>query len=364
MNDFLFVTWDGGGNVPPLAGIASELAGRGHTVRFLGHEGNRRQLPDVDFTPYRSARPFSSLEKNSVLDHINVFGDRGMGADVLAEARSRPTDVVVLDCMMFGAIHAVERAGLPYVLVEHLYDEYFTTRWLRGPMGLGVRAKRLAPGRGLDRAALRLVASPPELDPAAQRPAPPNLVHTGAVIDGVPATPGSPTVLVSLSTYNFPGQVAVMQRVLDAVSSVDARVVVTTGPAIDGSALRPGTNTEVHPWVPHTELLPQTSLVIGHGGHATTMAALAHDIPLLVLPMHPLLDQPMVGRTVADAGAGRTLKKGSSATQLRPVVEELLGEGPHRRAAARLGAAIRSGRGAASAADRIEALVTNGVPHA
>ena len=42
MSEILFVTWDGGGNVPPAVGIAEELKRRGHRVRFLGHA---RQAP-------------------------------------------------------------------------------------------------------------------------------------------------------------------------------------------------------------------------------------------------------------------------------------------------------------------------------
>jgi hypothetical protein len=38
MGDILFVTWDGGGNVPPAIGIACELQRRGESVRVLGHE--------------------------------------------------------------------------------------------------------------------------------------------------------------------------------------------------------------------------------------------------------------------------------------------------------------------------------------
>ena len=37
MAEILFVTWDGGGNVPPAVGIAEELRARGHRVRFMGH---------------------------------------------------------------------------------------------------------------------------------------------------------------------------------------------------------------------------------------------------------------------------------------------------------------------------------------
>ena len=32
---FLFITWDGGGNVPPELAIARRLVARGHRVRFL-----------------------------------------------------------------------------------------------------------------------------------------------------------------------------------------------------------------------------------------------------------------------------------------------------------------------------------------
>jgi hypothetical protein len=33
----LFVTVDGGGNLPPALGIAGEIVRRGGTARFLGH---------------------------------------------------------------------------------------------------------------------------------------------------------------------------------------------------------------------------------------------------------------------------------------------------------------------------------------
>ena len=67
------------------------------------------------------------------------------------------------------------------------------------------------------------------------------------------------------------------------------------------------------------------------------MQALAHDLPLVVMPMHPLLDQPMVGRSVEQAGAGRMVAKKASADELAPVIAGLLADGPHRAAAARLG---------------------------
>ena len=41
MARILVVTWDGGGNVPPMLGIARELQRRGHQVRVLGHPQQR-----------------------------------------------------------------------------------------------------------------------------------------------------------------------------------------------------------------------------------------------------------------------------------------------------------------------------------
>ena len=138
---------------------------------------------------------------------------------------------------------------------------------------------------------------------------------------------------------------------------LDTRVVATTGPAVDPGDQTAPANAEVHRFVPHAELMPQASLVIGHAGHGTTMQALAHDLPMVLMPMHPMLDQPMVARSVAAAGAARVVPKKATAAQLAPVIAMLLADGPHRAAAAKLGAEIRALPGAAGAADRIEDLV-------
>lgn len=103
--------------------------------------------------------------------------------------------------------------------------------------------------------------------------------------------------------------------------------------------------------------MPQSSLVVGHGGHGTAMRALAHDVPLLVLPLHSQLDHPMVGKVVEAAGAGRTVPKSARPERLREVIAVLLGDGPHRAAAAALGEQVRRADGAASAATMLEELL-------
>ena len=115
-------------------------------------------------------------------------------------------------------------------------------------------------------------------------------------------------------------------------------------------------NVELRGFVPHAELLPTVSMVIGHGGHATTMAALAHDLPVLVMPMHPMLDQKMVGQSLVDAGAGGCCPRPRSPRRSRPRWIELMSDGPHRAAAARLGAAIRATSGAVAGAELVESV--------
>ncbi|KUF06736.1 glycosyltransferase [Leucobacter sp. G161] len=77
-------------------------------------------------------------------------------------------------------------------------------------------------------------------------------------------------------------------------------------------------------WVPHETLLPATDLVIGHDGHSTTFKALAHGVPILVLPINPISDQLHVGRTLETAGLARLLARTATASQIRTCVTEML----------------------------------------
>jgi len=313
VSDLLFLTWDGGGNLPPALGIASELAARGHHVRFLGHPGNRAavETAGLGFEPYRSARPFSSLSPGSPFAQLAMFADRGMGRDALGVLRRSPADLVVVDCLLFGAMEALRQEGVRYAVLEHLYDAYVRGPWLQGPMGLAMRARRLRPHASLAAAEATIVATLPELDAGSRGGHAAALDFVGPVVPPVRARrdDGTATVVVSLSTYAFPGMARRLQTLLDAAAGLDVRVVATTGPAVDPEQLRPPANAEVHRFVPHAEVMPAARLVVGHGGHGTTMQALAHDLPLLVMPMHPLLDQPMVGASVQAAGAGAVVKR-------------------------------------------------------
>ena len=368
MSDILFATWDGGGNVPPALQLGQELVRRGHRVRFIGHETQREALTEAGFafSSYAGVPRFSAVEAASVPRLISMFTDRRLGRAVLAELDREPADLVVVDCLLVPVMLACADAGQRYVSLEHLFDSYLRGGWLKGPVGLVDRLKRMSPVRAWDRAALCLVAASADLDPAGATALPANVRHVGPMLDLPPIHDLDghvPAVLVSLSTFHYAGMGPALQRLLDATAGLDARVIVTTGPVLDPAELRTAANHEVHRYVPHDELMPQVSLVVGHGGHATTMRALAHGLPLVIMPMHPMLDQPMVGRSVADAGAGEVVKKKASPEQLRPVIERLLRDGPHREAAGRLAAEIRELDGVHRGADLVQGVLAgNGAP--
>ncbi len=362
----LFVTWDGGGNVPPAVGIAAELARRGHAVRFLGHEQQRTTLEAAGFgfTAYEHARAWSSTEPIAGLAAARrfaaMFTDRGTGIDLLAAVERDPPDLVVIDCMSLGALQAAQRAGLRRVVLVHTYYQFVARNWSRGPIGLVARLKGQQPARLWASAARVLVATERALDPAGAHALPASVRYLGVVqaapLSATPLDEREPRVLVSLSTIYYPGQDAALQSILDALAGLPLRATVTLGP-VDPAGLRPPPNVTLHRQLPHADVMPGVRLVIGHGGHATTMRALAHDVPLLVMPMHPMLDQKMIGDSVAAHGAARVVTKKATPEQLRLPIVELSGPGAHRPAAARLGAGLRAANGAVRGADELEGLL-------
>lgn len=360
----LIVTWDGGGNLPPALGIAREIARRGGDVRFLGNAVQRTAVEAAGFRfeAYREGRDYtSSLPRSTVggvRDLTGLFADRGVGRDAIASVSTEPVDLVVVDCLLWGAIVELSAHNIPVVSLVHSQAAYFRSN-ARGPVGIISRLRGTDPLAAERAAALTLVTTRDDIEPPSARRSSPQVVHTGFVWQGVPVPShpdeGRPAVLVSFSTTSFPGQARALQNVLDALDGLPLEVVVTTG-AVDPAALRGPGDARIERRVDHDELLPTTRLVIGHGGHATTARALAHGIPVLVMPMHPLMDQPAIGRALDRLGVGRIIPKSSPAQRIRAAVLALLHDDEVTSRARLLGAEIRERDGAVIAVDELETL--------
>jgi UDP:flavonoid glycosyltransferase YjiC (YdhE family) len=245
---------------------------------------------------------------------------------------------------------------VPTVVLVHLFHRYLTSGWARSPIGAVAAVRGLRPGRLFAAADRVLVASDRQLDPAGSGPLPSNVVYAGVVQgwpDG-PALPAEPAVLVSLSTIDYPGQAATLQAILDALAALPVRAHVNTGDAVDPTALTVPANVEVHRYLRHDEVMPTVSLVVGHAGHATTMRALAHGLPLLMLPLFAKGDQPTVAAAVAAAGAGMVLPPTAAPERIRDAIRTLLSDGPHRAAALTISTRLRAQDGAGAAADEVD----------
>jgi UDP:flavonoid glycosyltransferase YjiC (YdhE family) len=289
---------------------------------------------------------------------FGVFTAPCLGKDVRDEIARERVDLALVDSMILAGVRAAERAGVTTAALMHTLHRYHTHGWSRGPIGVVAAARGMRPGKLWNAADRVLVATDSALDPATKGRLPANVRYTGVVQAPIrPGTPkDNPLVMVSLSTIFFEGQEATLQAILDALEGLPTRVIVTTG-AVAPEALRVPVNVELHRYFPHDQIMPSASLVIGHGGHSTTVRALAHGIPLLILPMHRLLDQAMVGKAVATVGAGRVLPKTSSPGEIRSAVRSLLEDPSYRHAAGAAGARLRSNNGAIAAAEELETLL-------
>ncbi|HEY0374121.1 MAG TPA: nucleotide disphospho-sugar-binding domain-containing protein [Amnibacterium sp.] len=367
MTTVLLVTVDLGGNVPPAIGIAAELRRRGHRVVVHGDEAVRMRAVGAgcefalaDGVAYDPLVPRSA--PRTLREITRLFADRTRGRSAIAAARAVGADAVLVDALLLGAAAEVEAAGPPTALLAHSTWSYFSKAFHRGPLRIALGWRGVVPEAVVAGADRVLVVSDPRLDTA---PLPPNAVRTGAVLQDPSTEPrrtDPPTVLLSLSTISYPGMRAALQRVLDALGDLPVQVEVTTGPTIRGSALRVPANATVHEFADHGALLARASVLVGHGGHATTVRALAHGVPVLVLPMHPMLDQPIVGREVAASGAGLAAPKSASPERIRAAVTRLLGEPAFGAAARTIGTAMVARDGAAVAADELERLAGQSRP--
>lgn len=366
MSRILFVTWDGGGNVTPAVEIGRELLRRGNEIRFLGQHQQRESLEQAGFgfSAYRSPGPWTATGRRGSLatkvGFLRLLVGRSLGRDLVAEVGRHPADLVVIDCLLYGALDAASRGGIRHVVFVHSLFAAVEDKMAGGAAGAVARIVGLNPWTVWSKAAAIVAVTLSELDLPTKKPL--TITYTGPVLPAVDVDADSrrtvpPTILVSLSTTYIAGQTAVLQNILDAVAGLPVRALVTTGPAVEPGDLRPPANAEVHRFVPHAQLMPSASLVVGHGGHSTTVLALAHDLPLVVLPMNPAFDQPLIGQRIRDLGAGATLPSSSSPAQIRAVIDDVLADESCRDQAARLGAAIRATRGRESAADLLESLI-------
>ena len=113
-----------------------------------------------------------------------------------------------------------------------------------------------------------------------------------------------PAAYVSLGTVPEFSRPDILQSVTEAAADVVASVVVTTGPN-PTDTLDPGTrHVFVERYVPQSIVLPHVDVVVSHGGAGTTLGALTHGLPHVVVPRLPFGSQRQNAERVDALGIG------------------------------------------------------------
>jgi MGT family glycosyltransferase len=378
MARFLFLTWDGAGNQPPAVAIAQAVKRRGHAVVFAGYENQRRYFTGRGF-PFmlleRSAAKWrdESREQMFAVKLQSVWASPDHLDDVMQLMSRECCDGLIVDCLMFGALAAVEKCQVPTIALVHSAPAALMPPKGQFEMLLieHVNQLRMQAGLSAVKSLWDVWARFPtfsnsirQLDPLASQ-APPPFRYFGPLAEDASHTtwksPWSsadtrPLVLVSFSTGPYWDQTSRILRTLEAMSRCDCRILVTSGQAEIDPAGVPQ-NAVITGGAPHEEILPKAALTITHAGHGTVITSLKYGVPLLCLP-NPVADQPILASQVEALGCGISLDGERATTaEIKEAVDRLLNDPSYAANARAMAETIRLSSGVSSAATELETLL-------
>jgi UDP:flavonoid glycosyltransferase YjiC (YdhE family) len=317
---FLVAAFGDAGHAFPAIALARALRRRGHDVLVETWERWRDpvEAEGLGFTAAEEYRTFPPPEPGS--EGSASAADAAIALLPLMED-FRP-DVVVSDILTLAPSLAAERAGrrratlIPHVYPVHEPGLPFFAFGLQPPRtavgraawrrALPVLTSGLRRGRremnetraavglppveafhgGISRE-LAMVATFPQLEYPRRWPAG---VHvTGPMEFEVPYPDvglpdgDEPLVLVAPSTAQDP-ELRLVRVALEALAEEPVRVVATTNRLGLASLPAAPANAVVVDWLSYSQVMPQASLVICHGGHGTVARALAAGVPVLCCP--------------------------------------------------------------------------------
>jgi UDP:flavonoid glycosyltransferase YjiC (YdhE family) len=358
---FLFscVPWEG--HYRPLVPLARELAGRGHDVTFataaaweeravedgfplLPVGPNEREVR-AEFAPLREKIFELPPETRRPHQFSTLFGRiyaPAKAPDLIAAARSWEPDAIVHDsCDLaaplaaavvgtasvnhsFGVMvpAAAVEAAMPWV--EPLWQEHGLEPEPYGGFFRGLYVDLAPESFGWERPQGNVV----RMRPAADAPGP-----SPAWLDELEP----PLVYVTMGTvYN---QAELFRPLLDGLDG-HGSALVTVGRTLDPAELDPlPPRVRVERFVPQAQVLPRCAAVVGHGGSGTTLGALAHGIPLVLVPQ--AADQFDNAARADSAGAAVVLRPGEvTADAVRAALGRVLGEASFTDAARRIAGEI------------------------
>ena len=264
---------------------------------------------------------------------------------------------------------AAERSGLPHATVLVTASGSFvradvvagTLDTLRDDHGLEPDPDMIMPRQ-------HLVVSPfpPSLrDPA--HPLPPNTfsIRSGPVGSRAhraearawrPCSSERPTVYLTLGTVFNTESGDLFERSIRGLCELHIELIVTVGRYVDPARFGPQPDhVHIEHYIPQAELLPVCDLVVNHGGSGSVIGALAHGLPMVVLPMGA--DQSLNASRCERLGVGVALDATRATPRsIRGAVAGVLDDSAFRVAAEGIRDEIAALPGPEAVVPRLEAL--------
>lgn len=366
MARMLFTFAGGTGHFLPLVPLARAAENAGHIVAFGAQPGMLATVAEAGFsacdtggrtllvTTARTALLEYDLarEERAVRDGYAGRTARERATKVRRLCKAWHPDILVCDEMDFGALVAAEVVGIPHATVICIGSGAFVwPELVREPLNALRNEHGLPPDPDLSMLRRHLIVSPfpPSFrDPA--NPLPPNAhairtVAAESTVDGGDASwlasrAARPLVYFTLGTIFNLESGDLFERVLAGLRELPMDIVVTVGRELDPQVLgSQPSNVHVRSYIPQSFLLPHCELVVSHAGSGSVVGALAHGIPMVLIPIGA--DQPFNAARCEDLHVGRVLSAVKATPEdVQRAALAVLGDATYRRNANRLEAEI------------------------
>lgn len=328
----LFTFIGGSGHLRPLFPFARAAQAAGHTVAIAGAGNRYEEIVAAGFTAFRTSEPRPTptatateaeaeaeeplpapdplRDERVMREGFAGRGARRHAAAIRELALTWKPDVIVRDEVDFGAAIAAQTLGIACATVMVLLAGGFVRPDVVADPLDELRAEYgLPPDPDLSslRGELLIMPAPPTLrDP--KFPLPEDTFycrpdHTAPAAESTPSRtrPGIYCTFGTIDTYR-----ELFDKILTAVRDLPVDLVMTVGPRLNPASFGPQpAHVRIASFLPQNQVLPNSDLVIAHGGSGTLIGSLAHGLPSLLLPLGA--DQPHNTRRCVALGTARDL---------------------------------------------------------